>query len=295
MERSSDRKDKRRGFQPEKRRRGNGAMTKVHAMFGKVAGVFMLRIAAALYGPANAADTTARTLNVVVLHSGSFFLPASYDLDQGLREAMGALTPRHIEFYLEALETYRLREFGEDELGAHLRKKYQDFRGDLIVAIGSTALLFAERARSEIWPGVPIVFLGVVSQTVRDRRLGPGITGQLIRYDIGGTIDLAARLHPAASRMAVIAGTAPLDRGWIPQVNAELGRYVGRVSPIYLTNQTLPELVGEVRQLPPDTFALYTNQRGALSRGGREPDRHGLPLFARHDADICQRGVLPAL
>ena len=47
-------------------------------------------------------------LNVVLLYSGDFFIPAAITQDRAMREAFTAGTKRPVNFYLETLHAYNL-------------------------------------------------------------------------------------------------------------------------------------------------------------------------------------------
>src|SRR5262245_17627726 len=66
-------------------------------------------------------------LRVVILHGANFFLPSTLIQEGALRETLVAGTKRRIEFYPEALETFRLPSVGyEPEYVALLQKKYSN-------------------------------------------------------------------------------------------------------------------------------------------------------------------------
>src|SRR5262249_4746481 len=151
---------------------------------------------------ASAVDET--PLNVVVLHGINFFLPSNLAQDQAMRDSLVTGMSRRIEFYPEALESRLMSRQYEAELVAFLQQKYKDTKIDLVLAVGTHGLDFVEANRAELWPGASVVFYGVGKELILNRSFGPGITGQTAWFDIGGTIDLAVRLQPAARRVVVV-------------------------------------------------------------------------------------------
>jgi hypothetical protein len=206
-----------------------------------------------------ASEADDRSWKVVVLSGANFPVPAALVQDQALREGIIAGTSRRIEFFLEALEMFRLpRAESELEFVGFLRKKYYDVKVDLVLAVGDYGLDFAERHGAALWPGTPVVFNSVSEELVRNRNLRPAITGQTVCFDVGGTLDLAVRLQPNAKRIVVITGVTDNDRYWSIPVTEALRRHEGQLEVTWLTNQSVPHLVEAVRKLPRDTIVLYT-------------------------------------
>src|SRR5678815_3853631 len=80
-------------------------------------------------------------LNVVLLYSGDFFVPAAIIQDRAMREAFTAGTKRPVNFYVETLHAYNLSAIDFDtEFASFMRRKYQNQKIDLIMAAGTAAL-----------------------------------------------------------------------------------------------------------------------------------------------------------
>jgi hypothetical protein len=199
---------------------------------------------------------------VVILHGADILLPASIIVDQAIRDAFLAEANREIEFFSEDLDALRLPGAGfETAFVEYLRKKYEGRTPDIVIAVYAPALELARQHRPEFWPDAPLVFCCVPDDLIRRRYLGPRTTGVCLTYDLAGTLDLAIRLQPAARRVVLIAGASDFDRAWIPQSEQVFARYrqQGRLETIYLTNQSLPQLIEAVRVLPSDSMVLYTS------------------------------------
>jgi signal transduction histidine kinase len=200
-----------------------------------------------------------RPWRIVVLHGADFFLPSSVRQDWTLRETLLASSPRPIEFNAEALDAGRLDDGGfQPELVALLRRKYRDRPPDLVMAAATPALDFVERHRAVLWPAAPVVFYSVAGEALVGRRLGPGVTGQTIRFDVAGTLDLALRLQPRARRAVVVGGVSDYDRNWIRRLDDELRRRDG-IDATYATDLPFAQLLDAVAALPSDAFVVYTS------------------------------------
>ena len=86
-----------------------------------------------------------------------------------------------------------------------LRRKLQvTGQPDIVLTFDDNAIIFAERHRAELFPGVPIVFGGVNSrQRVMDMAALPNITGVLEEIWIDEIINLAIRLNPHPLRRVI--------------------------------------------------------------------------------------------
>ncbi len=132
------------------------------------------------------------------------------------------------------------------------RRTYAGVKLDLVIAVSPQALLFAVNYRDKVFPGVPVVFTQVGTMEFQ-KKTWPGITGLTVPVGIGETIDLALRLHPDTTTVALIQGQ---DWFWIGVAQSELSRY-RNVKTIVFTDDPSPELLAKVRALPPHTLVLF--------------------------------------
>ena len=210
--------------------------------------------------PARAADRAHdATWNVVLLTSSDPYLPALVLLDQSIRDEIRAKGGRRVEFYAEPLDMLRFpRTRFEQEAIALLRKKYRDLKIDAVVATETTALDFAERYGSEIWPGAPIVFDAVPASYLVRHPPAQGVTGVPVSYDnIRLTLDLAMRLRPKTRRVVVVGGTADFDRSLQEIARPVLAALSGKLTVDYLVDGSLADTIAAVGKLPVDAIVLY--------------------------------------
>ena len=136
------------------------------------------------------------------------------------------------------------------------QRKFADERFDVIIVSDDDALIFALRFRSALFPGVPIVFCGV--NDLRDDQMAQGnLTGVEENFDLGGTIDVAMKLHPGMRRMVVIGDESITGRAIKKQIEAVVPRYKDRLQVDYWTRISLPEAQKRVQSLPDDTFLFF--------------------------------------
>ena len=111
------------------------------------------------------------------------------------------------------------------------------------------------RYLDKIFPGVLIVFMSI-STLLADQKM-PGVTGVATAAGARGTIDLALRLHPDTSAVAVIAGESQIEKDWLAAVHAELLGLEDKVREIDLIGSPGSQMIERVAALPPHTVALF--------------------------------------
>ncbi len=139
----------------------------------------------------------------MLLRSSDSHLPASIAADTAFREALAAGSEARVEIYSQDLDTLRFTEGELDaELLALIRKKYQARPPHVVLAIGASALRFAERHHDTIWPEASLVFM-LLDEAAFDAinpKRASGTYSQSLPSAPGLSIrPPAARLSPATS------------------------------------------------------------------------------------------------
>ncbi len=135
-----------------------------------------------------------------------------------------------------------------------LRRRYSGLKLDAVVAVGPWALQFAVQHRGTIFPGVPVAFVGLATQQFAGQTW-PGVTGLTTPVGLRETIDLALRLHPDTTTVAVIAPKE--DPYWLAATHAELLRYRDRIKEAYFYGPASRDLFEKVTALPAHTIVLF--------------------------------------
>ena len=211
---------------------------------------------AALCAPTIAAAQVASNPTVMVIHSGAETFPANPILDAGIREVLASRSDLSINYFAEYLETDYFP--GEEELQAfsdYIRRKYEGYKIDVVIAITDTALQFALARRETLFPDAPIVFSGLVGVDERTRLIGAGATGLKVAVAYGETLKLALELQPSIERVFVVANGR--NAGVLEPVRAEFRRFEPRVGVSFLSDDTVPRLLDAVRAVPPRSVILY--------------------------------------
>jgi PAS domain S-box-containing protein len=221
----------------------------------------------------------AASKNVLVVTSEAMETPG---ISVVLREAVAALragSADPINVNTESLERSRFP--GDDQrLLTLFRQRYSAERPDLVIAVCAPAVEFVLRYRDEVFRGVPVLYAFVDERMVRELRVPASVSGVALRADFLGLTDVALRLHPNVRRIVVAAGTSEFDRGWLASFRQVAPQLEGRVAIRYLTEGTLPELLGELATVPADSLILFVS----MSR-----DREGSVYVPRDVLDMIRR------
>jgi PAS domain S-box-containing protein len=202
------------------------------------------------------ASAQAHTKNILILYSfndDSVFGPV--DL---LKASLRARVPDPIDFYVESFEHELLDdESYQESMAATLRHVLQKRKLDLVMVGAYPALQFALQHRDELFPGVPIVFFAVESRRLAGQKLWPGVTGVTSHIDFGGTIDLAFKLQPSTSSVALITTGSKFDRYWLTVIHGILKQTHAGVPIVDLAGLPMDQLVDRVAALPSGAVVLF--------------------------------------
>jgi PAS domain S-box-containing protein len=193
--------------------------------------------------------------NVLVLFSSIAGDPAF--LEQ-VESTIRTRVPGPITFYDAYLEHDHLTakwKLYQDSEAETFRREFAGVKLDLVIAVSPDAIQLAERYRDKIFPGTPIVFT-----QVRDgepgAQMGPGITGYTISPALRDTIDLALRLQPDTTAVAVISGVSEVHKYWLGVAHTELVQHK-QVKEIDFIGPPSRELLQKVFVLPSHTVILF--------------------------------------
>jgi signal transduction histidine kinase len=204
-----------------------------------------------LAGPFGAAQTNPK--NVLVLLS--FFEPNHVSTNI-MESTLRRRVPWPVNFTVSYLENPHLEEKSyRDSLAETFRLGYVGKKLDLVIVASEPAFRFAVEYRDKMFPGVPIVFWAI-STVLADQRV-PGVTGVATPSGARGTIDLALRLHPDTTNIAVITNTSETEKVWLADVHNELLGHQDKVKEIDIIGSPSGQMLERIDSLPPHTVALF--------------------------------------
>ena len=193
---------------------------------------------------------------VLTIHAGAEAFPGSARFDETITKVLYAHPDFEIDYYVEFLENEEFGETADVALRDYIRTKFRGRPPDIVIANTVPALQFALRHRAELFPGVPVVFVAAAPPAALLRREIPGVTGMVRDPSQTETIELALRLHPATTRVHVVA-YAPAVVGYQQRVQAQLKAISQRITVTFANEPTLEEALTVVKDLPADSLLLY--------------------------------------
>jgi PAS domain S-box-containing protein len=206
---------------------------------------------------APSAPAQANAKNVLIVYGGAPNTEhGSLDL---VESSVRAQVPESVNFQVIYLDYQRLEDsFYRESLAETVRRGYSEVKPDLLIVVFLRSLQFVMENRDKMFPGVPIVFMAISASEVEGLKMLPGITGFAGSVGIRATIDLALRLHPDATTVAVIADAPGIpERRWLAATHSELLRYQSKVREIYILGLPSTQMLEKVAALPPHTVALF--------------------------------------
>ncbi|HEY8536670.1 MAG TPA: ATP-binding protein, partial [Vicinamibacterales bacterium] len=159
-----------------------------------------------------AAPEANRVRHVLFLNSYQSGLAWSDDLIRTIAQVLDAQT-YPVELWVEHMDSRRFTGPEYEEVFARLlTQKYSGRRLDAIVAADDAALMFVRSRHARLFPGVPVVFLGINDAALvdsLDRRVFTGVR-EAFRND--EFLDLALALRPGTRRVIVIGDATETAR-----------------------------------------------------------------------------------
>jgi signal transduction histidine kinase len=223
-------------------------------------------VAFALWSAATAvhADALADPIlppSVLVLNQSNSYRPWPNQIIGEIRSIMTNRAGGSVLVYTEDLDLYRFNAPGYPEtLATYLQEKYRDKPIGIVISVGFSALDYALRLRTSIWPNVPIVFAAVDKKTA-DLGIVPGVTGVTVQLTLTDMIRAARSLLPDTTRFALV-GDQLKNQLYYGRFAQELVDYSKDFQFIDLTGRPLTEVKQRIAVLPEHTVILYIGING---------------------------------
>jgi C4-dicarboxylate-specific signal transduction histidine kinase len=197
------------------------------------------------------------TKQVLVVHTTSRMSGTSIPFESGLHQVLDANPGQPVEIFSEYLDEPR---FGGDRheltVTTYLHDKYADRPLDAVVAGGDAALEFILRHRDRLFPQVPVLHVGVTPLALRSMSpLPPDVVGVPMVWDFAGTVELALKWHPRATRLVIVTG-ASIQDDWESVITPQIAPILGHVQSEYLIGLPLPALQKRLRELGSESVVL---------------------------------------
>ena len=156
-----------------------------------------------------AAVASPREFTVLVIYSSSRLLPANIEGDRGLRQGLRSTADRPVLIIDEYLDMPRLGGPAyEQTMRTYLHDKYAQRMPDVVILAGE-GLPFLLAHRAYIFPGLPLVHMGVLASTVEaSAPLPPDVIGVPFELEFAGT----SSRHCAGIRRRVASSSSRAAR-----------------------------------------------------------------------------------
>jgi hypothetical protein len=145
--------------------RGHTTSSRVPELFPRIWLAILAILLCLLTGPSAATEPKAR--NVLILSTAAEYRQWFLSL---IEPSIRARVPGPINFYDAYLDDPEVEEKSYRESQAEtFRRRYAGVKLDLVIACNPAGLQFATQYRGKIFPGVPIVFVGVDERDVAEQ------------------------------------------------------------------------------------------------------------------------------
>jgi PAS domain S-box-containing protein len=222
-------------------------------MLGMLLSLILFILTAAFPAPAVAQSVRKQVLFINSYHVGYKF---SDDITRALREAFEE--DGNIELRIEYLDTKRLDspEYLE-QIRLLYQGKYNETDLDLIISSDDAALNFLFRHADNLFPDVPVVFVGANFFDISRLEGYERFTGISEEADIAGTLDIALQLQPGVTRVVVVNDTTVTGQ-IIRRTFDEVIPQYPQITFEFLDNVSMREVQQRVSTLTPDSLVLLT-------------------------------------
>jgi signal transduction histidine kinase/CheY-like chemotaxis protein len=236
-----------------------------HGAIGSVVWLCLLVVDLSLAARTAAAQRSdglepASTRHVLFLNSYQPGYQWSDDEVDGVRSVMDN-QPYPVELWVEYMDS---RRFGaradEDRFENYVRDKYRGHRFDLIISSDDAALTFLLERRDRLFPGVPVVFMGLNNRDLAARVDRRSYTGLLEIFHTDTLVDLALAMRPQTKRIVVIGDAAPTATAQLATVRMVAARRPDLHFVIHDgAHETLEQILDALHDTTPDDAILTTS------------------------------------
>jgi len=184
------------------------------------------------------------------------FYSAAYG---AFRSKLYARSSPPTSIFLEQLERERFGDARHEQaLRAYLQSKYRDQPLGAIVALGFAALDFVLRLQTEMWSGVPVIFVMVDETALRRLSITPNVPGRTTRVKFRDLVSAAYAVQPNLRRLAIVGDSWETQTAF-RHFKDEIPASSPQMEIIDLMGLPMRELRRRVAVLPDETVVVYTS------------------------------------
>ncbi|HSP42966.1 MAG TPA: ATP-binding protein [Luteolibacter sp.] len=173
------------------------------------------------------------------------------------RSTLAAETVQRVDFHDIPLDLTRFVQSNDEPLVDFLEQRLKSHPADLVVAIASDGVTFANRHRARLFPNTPLLLVGAEPRLVPPDLVGNNATLVTQSVDLPGMIGQVLRMKPETKHLAVVLGATELERKWAGICRREFEPFSDRLEFIWLDALPLGEMLDRASKLPPDSFIFH--------------------------------------
>ncbi|MFN8626222.1 MAG: ABC transporter substrate binding protein [Candidatus Binatia bacterium] len=205
--------------------------------------------------PCTAADIRKR---VLILDSFGRDVAPYAAVGTAFRTTLAEELGQAVDFYDASLDMGRFANRERQGLLVDfLEARFKERPLDIVVPIGAPAVRFTFQYRERLFPGIPIVFTGVVPRLMPPGLLQTNATLVTQDVNIPGIVEDILQMQPETTNVAVVIGASELEKFWAAEIRREFQVFTDRVGFTWLDNLPLAQVVERCAALPPHSFILY--------------------------------------
>lgn len=185
-------------------------------------------------------------------------MPHAILAGRAVNEEFRSAEDLNIELYVEYLDLNRFQtDAYKEQLLRLFEVKYRQQQISLVLLNGKASLEFWIKHRDAILPDVSAVFYDVISSSVADLSLPPGITGVSSAIDHVKSADWLLRIRPQVRELVLVRGAGEADQEDIYAVDALKAYLRGKVQVTDWADVPLPVIKQRAAALPKSSAILY--------------------------------------
>ena len=101
-------------------------------------------------------------------------------------------------------------------------------RLDLIIAVGTPAVRFAQHNRARLFPATPLLMTGMAEQNIAADTLTANDTVAGFGLDLRDYVANILRVLPDTNNIMVVVGNSSLEQGWRDELRRQFAPFSGR-------------------------------------------------------------------
>ena len=244
--------------------------------------------------------TAAEPKRVLVLHSFGDDFEAEDAFADYFRGDLAEKSPYPIDQYEVTLEIAR---FSDGERDAAFVEYFKAlFAGrppDLVVTMVSPAARFIQRHRHDLFASTPVLFAALDPRALGDQALTTNDAIVPVSQDQRSIIENVLRTLPSTTTVAVVVGSAPIEKFWAEELRHEFQSFESRIHFVFLNELSFGDMLARAAALPPRSAIYFgdfiVDGQGIPRRQDEVLTRlHAManaPIFGQYDYQLG-RGIL---